>query len=73
MYTVEFEHDEIAITIMDDNGVHGDIKVRAYDDIVYITQDDEDLDVEFILEMSPHMWEELMTAIHSKEGFFKRV
>jgi len=29
---------------------------------VYITQDDEDLDVEFILEMSPHMWEELMTA-----------
>ncbi len=73
MYTVEFDHDEICITVMDDTGTHGDVKVRSYDDIVYITQDDEELDVEFVLEMNPKMWEELITAIHSPEGFFKRV
>jgi hypothetical protein len=73
MYTVEFDHDEICITVMDDTGVHGDIKVRAYDDIVYITQDDEELDVEFVLEMNPAMWEELIAAIQSPEGFFRRV
>ncbi len=73
MYTVEFDHDEICITVMDDTGTHGDVKVRSYDDIVYITQDDEELDVEFVLEMNPQMWEELITAIHSPEGFFKRV
>ena len=73
MYSVEFDHDEVCITILDDKGVHGDIKVRSFDDVVYITQDDETLDVEFILEMSPAMWEELITAIQSPEGFFKRV
>ena len=73
MYTVEFDHDENCITVMDDNGTYGDIKVRSYDDIVYITQDDEALDVEFVLELNPKMWEELITAIHSPEGFFKRV
>jgi hypothetical protein len=73
MYTVEFDHDEICITVMDDTGTYGDIKVRSYDDIVYITQDDEALDVEFVLELNPKMWEELITAIHSPEGFFKRV
>jgi hypothetical protein len=73
MYTVEFDHDEICITVMDDTGVHGDIKVRSYDDTVYITQDDEDLDVEFVLEMNPAMWEELIAAIQSPEGAFRRV
>ena len=73
MYSVEFDHDEICITVMDDTGIHGDIKVRSYDDVVYITQDDEDLDCEFVLEMNPAMWEELISAIQSPEGFFKRV
>ena len=72
MYTVEFDHDEVCITVMDDTGVHGDLKIRSYEDIVYITQDDEELDVEFILEINPKMWEDLIAAIHSPEGFFMR-
>ena len=71
MYTVEFDHDEVCITVMDDTGMHGDIKVRAYEDAVYITQDDEELDVEFVLEMNPQMWDELISAIHSPEGCYR--
>ena len=73
MYTVEFDHDEICITVMDDTGEFGDLKVYSYDDIVYITQDDPELDCQHILELNPEMWEELITAIHSPEGFFKAV
>ncbi len=53
MYTVEFDHDEVSITILDDSGVHGDLKVKAYDDFVYITQDDPENDIEYILEINP--------------------
>ena len=73
MFSVEFDHDEICITVMDDTGYHGDLKVHAFDDIVYLTQDDPELDCEHTLEINPAMWEELITAIHSPEGFFTRV
>lgn len=73
MYTVEFDHDEVCITVMDDTGMHGDLKVKAYDDFVYITQDDPENDIEYILEINPAMWEELIAAIQSPEGFFRRV
>lgn len=72
MFTVEFDHDEVCITVMDDSGHHGDLKVHAFDDIVYITQYDPDTDSDTILEINPEMWEELLTAIHSPEGFFAR-
>ena len=72
MFTVEFDHDEVCITVMDDTGVHGDLKVYAFDDIVYIAQDDLELDTQHILEINPAMWEELIAAIHSPEGCFIR-
>tara|TARA_Y100000389_G_scaffold18078_1_gene15757 strand:+ start:273 stop:500 length:228 start_codon:yes stop_codon:yes gene_type:complete len=73
MYTVEYDHDEICITIMDDTGVYGDLKIHSFDDIVYITQDDPELDETQVMEINPAMWEELMTSLHSPEGFFMRV
>ena len=72
MFSVEFDHDEVCITVMDDTGVHGDLKIHAFDDIVYLTQYDADLDVDHILEINPDQWEELIAAIHSPEGFFMR-
>ena len=72
MFSVEFDWDEVCITVMDDTGHHGDLKVHSFDDIVYITQDDLELDCEHILEINPAMWEELLAAIHSPEGFFMR-
>jgi len=72
MFSVEFDHDEICITVMDDTGEHGDLKIHAFDDIVYLTQDDLELDTTHFLEINTSMWEELITAIHSPEGFFRR-
>ena len=72
MFSVEFDHDEVCITVMDDTGVHGDLKIHAFDDIVYLTQYDQDLDIDNVLEINPNQWEELIAAIHSPEGFFMR-
>ena len=72
MFSVEFDHDEICITIMDDTGEYGDLKIHSFDDVVFLCQDDPELDTQQILEVNPEMWEELITAIHSPEGFFMR-
>ena len=42
MYTVEFDHDEVTITIIDDSGIHEDVIINSFDDIVFIRQWDED-------------------------------
>lgn len=72
MFSVEFDFDEVCITVMDDTGVHGDLKVYAFDDLVYIGQDDPETDTQTLLEINPMMWEELIAAIHSPEGVFLR-
>jgi len=72
MFSVEFDHDEVCITVVDDTGVHGDLRVHAFDDLVYLTQYDQDLNQEYILEINPDMWEQLIMAIHSPEGVFLR-
>lgn len=73
MYTVEFEHDVTTITIMDESGLHGDLIVDAFDDLVYIRQYDPEMDLDFVLEIGPKQWEDLINAIHSPEGMFKTI
>jgi|TARA_B110000305_G_scaffold173594_1_gene191874 hypothetical protein len=70
MFTVEFDHDNVNITIIDDSGHHEDIIIDAFDDIVYIQQHDQELDSTSIIDISPGMWEELIAAIDSPEGAF---
>jgi|TARA_B110000503_G_scaffold36695_1_gene59997 hypothetical protein len=72
MFSVEFDFDDITITVMDDSGNHSDLIVNSFDDIVYIRQYDEENETESIIDISPKQWEELIHAIHSQEGFFKR-
>jgi hypothetical protein len=71
MFTVEMDHDEIEITILDDAGNNEDVKVHLFDDIVYIRQV-YDNKVEAI-QMSPDMWDELVAAINSSEGAYLTV
>ena len=71
MYTVEFEDDEITIIIIDDSGHHEDLIINSFNDIVYIRQYDEDSDKATSIAISPRMWEELISAIHSPEGAFR--
>lgn len=68
MYTVEYDWDEICITILDDTGEHDDVIVNSFDDIVYIRQWDEELNCVQSIAMSPAQWEELIAAIGSTEG-----
>lgn len=70
MYTVEFDHDEITITIIDDSGIHEDVIVNSFDDIVFIRQWDEDAKKIEAVAMSPGQWEELIASINSPEGAF---
>jgi len=72
LFSVEYDWDEVCITVMDDTGHHGDLKVHAFDDLVYISQWDPETETQSILEVNPEMWEELIAAIHSPEGFFMR-
>ena len=70
MYTVEFDQDDIEITILDDSNNYEDLKIDAFTDIVYIRQWNEELDKFNIIAISPEMWEELIAAIQSPEGAF---
>jgi hypothetical protein len=72
MFTVEMDHDEIEINILDDTGNNDDVKVHLFDDIVYIRQIDEHNKVDSI-QMSPTMWDELVAAINSSEGAYRTV
>ena len=73
MFSVEFDHDEVCITVMDERGNYEDVIVNSFDDIVYIRQYNEELDKVTCIAISPDMWEELIAAIQSPEGLFKRV
>jgi hypothetical protein len=73
MFSVEFDYDEITITIMDDTGGYDDLIINSFDDIIYMRQFEGDSKVPHSIALSPQMWEELITAVNSPEGFFKTV
>ena len=73
MYTVEFEHDEICITILDDTAQNEDLIVNSFDDVVFIRQYDPEIKRHQIVQISPQMWEDLICAMDSPEGFFKAI
>ena len=70
MFTVEFDHDEIELTIMDDTGQNEDLKIHVFDDIVYIRQFEPTWNQNHSLAISPDMWEQLIMAINSPEGAY---
>jgi hypothetical protein len=71
MYTVEMDHDEIEIYVIDERNNHEELVINAYDDIVFLRQWDEDKKCHDVITLSPDMWEELIMALHSPEGSFK--
>jgi hypothetical protein len=73
MYSVEMDHDEITITIMDDHGNYSDLIINSFDDIVYIRQFEDDKKIPHAIAISPQQWEELIASFQSHEGFFKTV
>lgn len=72
MFTIEFDHDNIEIVVVDDTGNHEDLKVDAFDDIVYIRQWCEERNRFSTVSVNPQMWEELIAAISSPEGAYTK-
>lgn len=70
MFTVEMDHDEIEITVLDDTDRFEDVKVFSYDDIVYIRQFNEQYNKWDLIQMTPEMYVELMTAYHKPSGAY---
>jgi hypothetical protein len=70
MFTVEMDYDEIEITVLDDGGRFEDVKVFSYDEVVYIRQFNEKKNKWDLIQMTPEMYAELMTAWQSPEGSF---
>lgn len=73
MYTVEMDLDEITITLLDDSGNYADVIINSFDDIVYIRQFTDNSNTPQAIALSPQMWEELISAMHSPEGAFRTV
>ena len=70
MFTVEMDHDEIEITVLDDKDRFEDVKVFSYYEIVYIRQFNEQYNKWDLIQMTPEMYVELMTAYHKPSGAY---
>lgn len=70
MFTNEFDHDEISITILDDYANHEDVNFLLYDDLVYIRQWDEDSNTYVTITMSPDMFDEFAASMFNPEGAY---
>ena len=70
MFTIEMDHDETAVTVLDNEGNWDDVELFLYDDVVYIRQFDEELNVMQMIAMSPQMFHELLTSMNHSEGAY---
>lgn len=70
MFTTEIDHDEIRITILDDNGFHEDVEFNVYDDCVIIRQWDESIQNTVEIIMSPDMFDEFIASLSKSEGAY---
>lgn len=70
MFTVEMDHDEITVTVLDNNGNWDDVELIMYDDVIYIRQFDAELDAMQMIAMSPQMFGELMLSMKHPEGSY---
>lgn len=70
MFTIEMEHDETLVTILDENDFYEDVQFSIFDDIVYIRQWNEELDLFETIVMSPDMFDEFRKALDLPEGAY---
>lgn len=70
MFTVEMDHDEITVTVLDNEGNWDDVETIIYDDVVYIRQFDEKEGHMQMIGMSPQMFHELIHSMEYSEGAY---
>lgn len=70
MFTIEMDHDETTVTVLDNHGNWDDVELILYDDVVYIRQYDSELDDMQMIAMGPEMFNELLVSMHKSEGSY---
>ena len=73
MITNEFEFDSTITTILDEQGKLEDVQLIIGDDVVYIRQFNDQIagtDVYDLIEMSPKMFQDMITALSLADGAF---
>ena len=70
MFTVEEEFDESIITIMDTKAKFQDVKVYFQEDVIYITQYNEEFDTHDVVKVSTEMWEMLIEGYNRTQGTY---
>lgn len=70
MFTVEFDEDEILITVLDTTGELEDVSALLYNDYCHIRQWNEQLQRFSIITLTPEMYLKLMEAWRTTEGSY---
>lgn len=74
MFSVEFDWDDVTITVLDDTGEEEDLAVILFDDVVYLRQFlTADTDKASIISITPAMMDELMEAWSKPDGMYKTI
>ena len=71
MFTIEMDHDETRVTILDESDHYEDVQFVIFDDIVYIRQWDEFFEKFQTIAMSPDMFDEFRNALDLPEGSYR--
>lgn len=73
MYSVEFEHEDSIITILDETGTHEDLIITLKDNYIIIEQAElvEEFDISNTIIITYEMLQDLLAACKSPEGFYK--
>jgi hypothetical protein len=70
MFTIEHTEESITVTSLDDRGATGDVRLTLYDNVVYLSQWDEKLQKDNLIEMSAMQWLEMMKSMDQVEGAY---
>mgnify|MGYP003653759451 FL=1 len=70
MFTIEHSEDFSVVTSLDDRGSLGDVRLTLYDNVVYISQWDEKLQKDNLIEMSAMQWLEMVKSMDQTEGAY---
>tara|TARA_R110000796_G_scaffold8742_1_gene28319 strand:- start:396 stop:629 length:234 start_codon:yes stop_codon:yes gene_type:complete len=70
MFTIEHSEDFSVVTSLDDRGSLSDVRLTLYDNVVYLSQWDEKLQKDNLIEMSAMQWLEMMKSMDQVEGAY---
>ena len=70
MFTIEHSEDFSVVTSLDDRGSLSDVRLTLYDNVVYLSQWDEKLQKDNLIEMSAMQWLEIVKSMDQVEGAY---